>query len=78
LARADDLRARAKGVSDREQLDVLRLAAELTVSMGRTLVVDLPKRLDAALTELGSRREPSLRSVQRWFEIYAPLVARAP
>ena len=33
LARADDLRARANGVSDREQLDVLWLAAELTVSM---------------------------------------------
>jgi hypothetical protein len=78
LARADDLRAQAHGVSDKEMLDVLRLAAELTVSIGRPLVVDLPKRLDAALTELGARREPSLRSYERWFEIYAPLVSRAP
>jgi hypothetical protein len=78
LVRADDLRAQAHGVSDKEMLDVLRLAAELTVSMGRPLVVDLPKRLDAALNELGSRHEPSLRSYERWFEIYAPLVSRAP
>jgi hypothetical protein len=78
LVRADDLRAHAHGVSDKEMLDVLRLAAELTVSMGRPLVLDLSKRLDAALTELGTRREPSLRSYERWFEIYAPLVARAP
>jgi hypothetical protein len=78
LVRADDLRAQAHGMSDKEQLDVLRLAAELTVSMGRPLVADLPKRLDAALAELGTRREPSLRSYGRWFEIYAPLVARTP
>ncbi len=77
LARADDLRTRANGVSDREQLDVLWLAAELTVSMGGTLVPDLPKRIEAASTEMAVRREPSLRSYQRWFEIYGPLVTRA-
>lgn len=75
LSRADDLRARAHGVSDREQLDVLRLAAALTVSMKAPLVLDLPKRLATASAELSSRREPSLRSYQRWFEIYAPLVS---
>ncbi len=77
LARADDLRARANGVSDKQQLDVLRLAAELTVSTKSKLVVDLPKRIDAASAELASRREPSLRSYQRWFEIYGPLVSDA-
>ena len=41
LARADDIRARANGVTDKEQLDVLWLAAELTVSMRGTLVADL-------------------------------------
>jgi hypothetical protein len=75
LARADHLRTRANGVSDKEQLDVLRLAAKLTVSMGGTLVADLPKRLEAASVEMAARREPSLRSYQRWFEIYGPLVS---
>jgi WD40 repeat protein len=74
LARADDLRARAHGVSDRQQLDVLRLAAQLTVSMGRALVVDLAKRIHAASEEMAVRREPSLRSYQHWLEIYEPLV----
>ncbi len=74
LARADDLRARANGVTDREQLDVLWLAAELTVSMRGTLVADLPKRIEAASAEMATRREPSLRSYERWFEIYGPLV----
>ncbi len=77
LARADDLRARASGVSDKEQLDVLWLAAELTVSMGRTLVADLPKRIESASAELAARREPSLRSYERWLEIYGPLVTPA-
>jgi hypothetical protein len=77
LTRADNLRTRANGVSDKEQLDVLWLAAELTVSMGATLVADLPKRIAAAAAEMAMRREPSLRSYERWFEIYGPLVTRA-
>jgi RNAse (barnase) inhibitor barstar len=77
LARADDLRARASGMSDKEQLDVLWLAAELSVSMGKTLVVDLPKRIAAAAAELATRREPSLRSYASWLEIYGPLVTPA-
>ncbi len=77
LGLADDLRARANGVRDKEQLDVLWLAAELTVSMGETLVASLPKRIETASAELAARREPSLRSYERWFEIYGPLVTRA-
>jgi hypothetical protein len=76
LARADDLRSRANGASDKEQLDVLWLAAELTVSMAATLVPDLPKRIESAAAEMAMRREPSLRSYERWFEIYGPLVTR--
>jgi hypothetical protein len=75
LTRADDLRARASGVSDRDQLDVLWLAAELSASMKAPLVPDLPRRLDAALSEMRARRDPALRSYQGWFEIYAPLVS---
>jgi hypothetical protein len=74
LARADDLRARANGVTDPDQLDVLFLAAELTLSMHRALVADLPKRIEAASVEMATRREPSLRSFARWLEIYGPLV----
>jgi hypothetical protein len=74
LANADDLRGRAQGVSDRAQLDVLWMAAELTVSTGARLVDDLPQRLASASTELAKRHDPALRSYQRWFEIYEPLV----
>jgi hypothetical protein len=77
LDRADDLRARAKGVSDREDLDVLCLTAELTVSMRETLVEHLPRRIEVALAEMAARREPSLRSYERWLEIYGALVGPA-
>jgi hypothetical protein len=75
LARADDLRGQANGVSDREELDVLRLAAQLTLALHRPLVPDLSKRIAAAADELATRREPSLRSYTSWFEIYGVLVA---
>jgi cellulose synthase operon protein C len=74
LSRADDLRARANGLRDKEQLDVLWLAAQLTVSMGGTLVANLPKRIDAAAADIAARREPSLRSYARRFEVYGPLL----
>jgi hypothetical protein len=77
LGRADSLRARANGVSDKQQLDVLWLAAQLTLSMRQTLVADLPKRIAAASAELRARREPSLRSYQRWLEIYGSLLTPA-
>jgi hypothetical protein len=73
---ADDIRARSKGAYDPGQLDVLWLAAELTVSLGSPLVADLPKRLDAACASLSARREPSLLPYARRFEIYAPLLGR--
>jgi hypothetical protein len=79
LAHADDLHSRAQGVTSvasKSQLDVIWLAAELTVSMGATLVPDLSKRIDAASAELAAKRDPTLRSYERWFEIYGPLVAR--
>ncbi|MCL2449603.1 MAG: hypothetical protein FWD17_11705, partial [Polyangiaceae bacterium] len=78
LARADDLRSRANGRSDKDDLDVLWLAAALTTSAKAPLVADLPKRLDEALAEMAGRRDPSLRSYQRWFEIYGALVSSAP
>jgi cellulose synthase operon protein C len=75
LRRADDLRSRANGATDREELDVIWLAAELTVSMRAPLVPDLAKRIEAASVEMAGRREPALRSYERWFEIYGALVS---
>lgn len=75
LNRGDDLRARAGGVSSKEVLDMLLLAAELSVSMRRSLVLDLPKRIDTASLEMLQRRDSALGPYQRWFEIYGPLVA---
>ena len=74
LGRADDLRARAHGASDADQLDLLKLAAELTVSSGHSLVPDLKKRMNAASGELAAHRETTLRAYERWFEMYEPLV----
>jgi hypothetical protein len=75
LVHGDELRARSNGVTDRAQLDVLRLAAQLTTSMHAPLVVDLSKRIEAASVELAGRRDPALRIYERWFEIYGPLVS---
>jgi len=75
LALADQLRGDAHGVRDRDQLDVLRLAAHLTIVMHVPLVADLGKRIEDASVEMASRNEPFLRPFERWFEIYAPLVS---
>jgi hypothetical protein len=75
LGRADDLRARASGAVDRDQLDVVRLAADLTVQMG-PMVPDLPRRLEDASAQVEASGDPSLRPYARWFEIYLPVTAR--
>ncbi len=75
LATSDDLEARGLGAIDADQLDVLRMAAELAVSMRAPLVPDLSARLEAATKKIASGRNPSLRPYARWLEIYEPLVA---
>jgi hypothetical protein len=77
LKHADDLRAKAQGVSDREGLEVLWMASVLTTSLKTPLVVDLPRRLEAALSEIAIRKDPALRPYARWFEVYAALLAGA-
>jgi hypothetical protein len=77
LTRADDLRGRANGLSDKEVLDVLRLATQLSLALHHPLVPDLAKRVAATSDELAARREPTLRTYARWFEIYGPLVTPA-
>ena len=76
--RADMARLRSSGRSDKPRLDVLWLASTMTVAMKDELVPDLAKRVDDAAAELAHRREPSLRSYARWFEIYGPLVTPEP
>ncbi len=73
LARADDVHAHSNAL-DRQQLDVLWLAAELTLSTRRTLVPDLRRRIEQALAEIAARGERSLRTHERWFEIFASLL----
>lgn len=77
LAHADHVHTRVIGGDARERLDVLRLAAQLTVSMRGALVPDLPQRLDAASADLAVRQDASLRPLARWFEVYRPLVGMA-
>lgn len=74
LRRADALRARAGGQYDKEQLDVLWLTAQLSVTLKATLVSDLPKRIEAASAQLATRRDPLLRTYVRWFEAYSALL----
>lgn len=76
LWRCDDLRARTHETRDREQLDVLWLAARLSVSLATVLVDDLPQRIATASEDLAAQREPALRAYLRWFEIYQPLLRR--
>jgi hypothetical protein len=74
LARADDLRARARGELDNAQLDALWLAAELTLEMKTPLVRDLAERLEVASGAITASQDPSLRAYGRWFEVYLPVV----
>jgi tetratricopeptide (TPR) repeat protein len=82
LAIVDDLRVHDLGITGRPGLDTLRLAAELSTSMGTTLVPTLSFKIDAVSAELATRRDPELGAYQRWFEIYgtllAPIAAAAP
>jgi tetratricopeptide (TPR) repeat protein len=78
LARADDLRARAHGQLDNAQLDVLWLAAQLTLEMKTPLVRDLVERLQRASGVLAVSKDPALRSYERWFEMYLPVVSPTP
>ncbi len=75
LGRTDDLRGRAGGLFDKDQLEVIRMAAELTIAAGTPLVADLPARLRAASSELSAHPDPALRPYERWFEIYLPLTS---
>ncbi|HEY2514915.1 MAG TPA: hypothetical protein VGI39_28815, partial [Polyangiaceae bacterium] len=74
LAHGDDLRTRANGVSGKEVLDVIWLAADLTVAMRETLVPDLPNRVDAAATEIAARKDAALRPYAQRFEVYGALL----
>ncbi len=55
-----------------DQLDVLRLGAELALAGGK-LDVDLPSRLGQAFDKMVAEHDPAFRIQQRWFEVYLTL-----
>ncbi|MCL2723558.1 MAG: hypothetical protein FWD69_03890 [Polyangiaceae bacterium] len=72
LAHADNMRERAKGKLDTNQLDILWLAAQMNAHAPKT--IDLPKRLAEAIDAMIAQGSPlAFRSYQRWFEIYVTL-----
>ncbi|MDF2697913.1 MAG: hypothetical protein K0S65_6296, partial [Labilithrix sp.] len=73
LEHADNLRARAKGAIDIDQLDVLWLAAHMSVVTRTPAKLDVPNRLRQASDDLVAKRSPGFRSYVRWFEIYETL-----
>ncbi|HEX2571023.1 MAG TPA: hypothetical protein VH877_15795, partial [Polyangia bacterium] len=56
-----------------DQLDLLRFAAELSLSTGERLKLKLPHRLREAHDKMAKEQDPSFRGQQRWFEIYLTL-----
>ena len=75
LAIVDELRVHDLGMTGRPGLDTLRLAADLSTSMGATLEPTLTTRIASVSAELATRRDPELKAYQRWFEIYGTLLA---
>ncbi|MCL2776982.1 MAG: hypothetical protein FWD73_03185 [Polyangiaceae bacterium] len=72
LAHTDNMRDRAKGKVDTDQLDVLWLAAQMNAHAPKT--IDLPERLEKATGAILAQGSPrAFRSYQRWFEIYLTL-----
>jgi hypothetical protein len=72
LAHTDNMRDRAKGKVDTDQLDVLWLAVQMNSHAPKT--IDLPKRLEKATDAILAQGSPrAFRSYQRWFEIYLTL-----
>jgi hypothetical protein len=69
LQRADNLRARARGAVDRDQLDVLWLASSLARVTPPGPATDLPRRLRDAQKTIVERGDPVFREYERWFEI---------
>jgi hypothetical protein len=77
LEHADNLNERAKGAVDKDQLDVLWLAAHMsTGAHAPTVTEDLSKRLDKANVAMTTQASPAFRSYERWFEIYTALTTK--
>jgi hypothetical protein len=70
LAHADDY-VKKTGVNLHvDQLDLLRMGAELYFSTGAKLKLKLPLRMRDAYDKMVSERDPDFRVQQRWFEVY--------
>ncbi|HSQ64040.1 MAG TPA: hypothetical protein VLM85_12530, partial [Polyangiaceae bacterium] len=75
LAHADDLRARSTEVSPRVQLDVVWLAAELSLFTNAPLSFDLQKRLETARADAAHGSDPTLRGRASWLDVYQVLTS---
>jgi hypothetical protein len=73
LAHADEYVRRTGVQLHADQLDLLRFAAELSLSTGERLKLKLPHRLREAHDKMAKEQDPSFRGQQRWFEIYLTL-----
>ena len=63
-----------------DQLDILRLAAELRLEkgLGLRLRINLPRRLKQAYDKLVKEHDPAFRDQLRWYEIDLALFRASP
>jgi hypothetical protein len=73
LGHADEYVRRTGVPLHNDQLDLLRFAAELSLSTGQRLKLKLPHRLREAHDKMAKEQDPTFRGQQRWFEIYLTL-----
>ena len=58
-----------------DNLDLLRLAADMRLDGQLQIFADLPRRLDHAVGRLAREHDPAFRIQQRWLEVDAALLA---
>jgi WD40-like Beta Propeller Repeat len=74
LGHSDDYVKRTGVKLHPDQLDLLRLLAELSLAGAPPGKVALPARLRDALSALDRERDPEFRAHERWMEIYSTLL----
>jgi hypothetical protein len=74
LAHADDYVRRTGVKLHADQLDVLRLAAELSLVSPAPPKLKLQSRLREALQQMATEHDPAFRVHERWFEVYTVLL----
>jgi hypothetical protein len=78
LGHADDYVKKTGVTLHVDQLDLLRMAAELYFATGVKLKLKLPTRMRDAFDKMIGERDPSFRVQQRWFEVYIGMFGVGP